>query len=199
MPISRTIREQVTGQLRDEVVGGQLAPGSVLREAELAARFGVSRGPIRDAFLQLSNEGYLAYQPNRGVTVRHPPDQADREFIAALRRQIEGHVTARGVPSIDDSSLEDIRSLLVDLQIACNRGDTAAVRRCDLAFHEAILTACGGQSLIPAWKQLCSRMAFSYERLSGYKDVYTEHEKIFRDLESRDADALREGLRANII
>ena len=198
MPISRTIREQVTGQIRDEVVGGLLAPGSVLRETELAARFGVSRGPIRDAFLQLSNEGYLAYQPNRGVTVRHPPDREDRAFIADLRRQIEVHVTARGASNLDPGSLEEPRGALVDLRIACDSHDIASVRRCDLAFHEAILVACGGETLVPAWKQLCSRMALAYERLTDHQEVYEEHERIFRALEARDLSALTERLRANI-
>lgn len=198
MPISRTIREQVTDQIRDEVVGGRLAPGAVLRETELATRFGVSRGPVRDAFLQLSNEGYLAYQPNRGVTVRHPPDKADREFIADLRRQIEVHIASRGIGDVESEALEEARVALVDLRIACNSGDTAAIRRGDLAFHEALLMACGGESLLPAWKQLCSRMALAYERLEDSQQVFEEHERIFAALESGDLTALRDGLRANI-
>lgn len=198
MTISRTIREQVTGQIRDEVVSGRLAPGSVLRETELASRFGVSRGPIRDAFLQLSNEGYLAYQPNRGVTVRHPPDREDREFIADLRRQIEVHVITRGATTIDRSLMEETRLALADLRIACDNRDTAAVRRCDLAFHETVLMACGGETLVPAWRQLCSRMALAYERLTDFHEIYEEHERIFRALEAKDLDALRDGLRVNI-
>ena len=62
MSITRTIREQVTNQIRDEVVAGNLPAGHPLREGELAERFGVSRGPIRDAFLQLSQEGFELLQ-----------------------------------------------------------------------------------------------------------------------------------------
>ncbi len=108
--IPQTIREQVTSQIRDELVSGNFPAGATLRESELAERFGVSRGPIRDAFLQLSHEGFLAYQANRGVTVRHPPDPADREFITSLRKQVETHVIRKGLVRLSDESLRENRS-----------------------------------------------------------------------------------------
>lgn len=199
MTISRTIREQVTGQLRDQVMAGSLVPGAVLRETELAKRFGVSRGPIRDALLQLSSEGYLAYQANRGVTVREPPDQMDREFIADLRRRIEVHVVTKGIGGLSDEAIAEISQVLDGLQQACSAGDLAGVRRFDYAFHEAILSACNGMSLLPAWKQLCSRMRLAYDRLPDLKLVHREHQKILDGLKARDLSTVTEALVENII
>lgn len=196
--ISRTIREQVTCQLREEVISGSIPAGSVLRETDLATRFGVSRGPIRDAFLQLSNEGYLAYEANRGVTVRHPPNEDDRAFIADLRRQIEVYVVMRGTELLSDEALISIQDALLELQSACGQEDRASVKRSDLAFHEEILIACEGETLLPAWKQLCSRMVLSYERLDGFEQVYEEHQQIFDALKSKDLDALAQALSSNI-
>ncbi len=196
--ISRTIREQVTCQLRDEIIAGDVGPGSILREAELAKRFGVSRGPIRDAFLQLSNEGYLAYEANRGVTVRHPPDQSDRDFISHLRRQIEVHVVTRGIDQLADSALGRISDALDALNEACHAQDSASIKRCDLDFHEAILLECGGETLVPAWKQLCSRMVLTYERLPNTDLVHAEHADIFAALESRDLEQAVHALEENI-
>ena len=123
--ISRTIREQVTSQIRDELVAGNFPAGATLRESELAERFGVSRGPIRDAFLQLSNEGFLAYQANRGVTVRHPPDPEDRQFITSLRLQLESHVVKKGIAKLSEESMRQIESALENLKAACDSGDVA--------------------------------------------------------------------------
>lgn len=198
MPISRTIREQVTCQLRDEVIAGEITPGAVLRENDLAKRFGVSRGPIRDAFLQLSNEGYLAYQANRGVTVRHPPDQSDRDFIADLRRQIELHVVTKGLGEMTDAGLDEVETALAALNEACVLGELAAIKRSDLEFHEAILAACGGESLLPAWKQLCSRMVLAYDRLDDISQVHTEHQRIFESLQDQDLNRLINALTQNI-
>lgn len=198
MPISRTIREQVTDQIRDEVLAGRLSAGAVLRETELAERFGVSRGPIRDAFLQLSNEGYLAYEPNRGVTVRRPPDQSDRDFIADLRRQIEKYVTGQARFPLEAEAIEQVRLALDEMRLACDANDHAAVKRFDLSFHESLLLACGGENFVPAWKQLCSRMALVYERLSDLETVYEEHARILRALGAGDAPELARALQQNI-
>ena len=92
----QTVREQVTNQIRDDLVSGRFEAGMMLRETELARRFGVSRGPVRDAFIQLSHEGYLTYQANRGVQVRLPRSPEDRKFITWLREQIECHLIQKG-------------------------------------------------------------------------------------------------------
>src|SRR5210317_954209 len=131
-PINRTIREQVTDQIRDDVVSGKFPAGQALRESELAERFGVSRGPIRDAFLQLSQEGFLAYQANRGVTVRQPPAAENRDLIVSLRQQIECFVIRRGLDQLRSSGAASLAAALRDLKSACASADVAAVARCDM-------------------------------------------------------------------
>jgi DNA-binding GntR family transcriptional regulator len=196
--IPRTIREQVTSQIRDELVAGTFPAGSALRESELAERFGVSRGPIRDALLQLSNEGFLAYQANRGVTVRHPPDPDDREFITSLRTQLETHVIKKGIATLSEESIQKIESALNNLKSACDSGDVAAIASCDMAFHQAILVGCGGEDLVPAWKQLCSRMLLIYTRLTDYQQAYREHVQIFEALQAKKKQAAIAALKTNI-
>ena len=166
--IARTIREQVTDRIRDDLVAGNFSHGAVLREAELAKRFGVSRGPIRDAFLQLSQEGFLAYEANRGVKLRQPPDPENRDFIVSLRVQIETFVIKKGFSRLRGDSLVTVENALQELKTACAGNDVAAVARCDMAFHEAILAGCRGDDFILAWKQLCSRMLLTYTRLDDY-------------------------------
>lgn len=99
----RTMREQIAEHIRSDVLIGELEPGERLREQDLAARYGVSRGPIRDAFLQLTQEGILAAKPNCGVTVSHPPRAEVQPLIVELRRRVElfavrevaGHLSAK--------------------------------------------------------------------------------------------------------
>ena len=61
--------EAVADQLRDEILEGRLAAGSRLVETELADRFGVSRGPVRDALRELARAGLAVDLPRRGTFV----------------------------------------------------------------------------------------------------------------------------------
>lgn len=196
--ITRTIREQVTNQIRDHVVAGSFPAGQPLRESELAARFGVSRGPIRDAFLQLSQEGFLAYQANRGVTVREAPDAKNRDFIVSLRQQIECYVVEDGLDRLDADHLAMIEQSLHDLKQACAGDDVSAVARCDMSFHEAILIGCGGEDFLAIWKLLCSQMLLAYSRLDNYQQVYAEHVQILEACKAGDKQAVITAIRANI-
>ena len=86
--VHRTIREQVAAHLRYAVLSGELGEGEALREQTLARHFGVSRGPVRDALLQLTQEGLLVAEQNCGVRVRRP-DPAIRSLVVGMRRKIE--------------------------------------------------------------------------------------------------------------
>ena len=196
--INRTIREQVTNQIRDDVVAGKFPAGQPLRESELAERFGVSRGPVRDAFLQLSQEGFLAYQANRGVTVCNPPDSRDHEFIVSLRQQIECHVIFRGRSKLGEEEWKTLEAALTELKAACESEDVARVAKADMSFHEQILIACGGEDFLPIWKRLCSQMFLAYSRLENYSDIHAEHLAILEALKSGGKRAVISALKANI-
>ncbi|MAD80196.1 MAG: GntR family transcriptional regulator [Planctomycetaceae bacterium] len=196
--IARTIREQVTNQIRDDLVAGNFPDGCVLREAELAKRFGVSRGPIRDAFLQLTQEGFLAYEANRGVRLREPPDPENREFIVSLRIQIETFVIRKGLDRLHGDVLLAVENALCELKVACEGDDVAAVARCDMAFHEAILAGCGGDDFILAWRQLCSCMLLTYTRLEDYEQVFSEHVELLEAVRAGKKQAIVAAIKSNI-
>ena len=69
MPASPTLSHSISQQLAAEIIGRELAPGTRLDEVSLAARFGVSRSPVRDALRQLSATRLVAYAPHRGFSV----------------------------------------------------------------------------------------------------------------------------------
>lgn len=172
--ISRTIREQITDRIRDEPISGRMPTGS--RCAKGAGRtIRVSRGPVRDAFLQLTNEGFLAYQANCGVTVRTAMVGADRDFLMSLRWQIEEFVIRRGFSQMTDDHQEKMDAALDRLRVACRQKDVAAIARCDMEFHQTILIATGGEEFLPIWKQLCTQMLLAYSRFNNYSQIIQEH------------------------
>src|SRR6266568_9551561 len=80
----QSMREQITGRLRDDILTGRLAEGERLHEAKLAERFGVSRAPIREVLAQLTHEGLLEAKPNCGVKVAPSDSESVRDLIVPI-------------------------------------------------------------------------------------------------------------------
>lgn len=193
-----SIREQITSQIKDELVAGNFEAGVPLRETVLAKRFGVSRGPVRDAFLQLSQEGFLTYQANRGVTVRHPPAEADRGFIASLRCQIELHVLTKGFHKLSEELLEPVHESLQAIESASLTGEVAEFARADINFHESVMIAGGGEEYLQVWRQLCAKMLLAYTRLESFGEAYLEHAEIYEALKARDQEKAIAAIKRNV-
>jgi DNA-binding GntR family transcriptional regulator len=85
----RQLKDSVYLKLRQEIVTGKLPPGYVLREAELAARFGVSKTPLREAFVRLEKDGFVQIAPYRSAVVAGYSRQDLRE-IYEVRELLEG-------------------------------------------------------------------------------------------------------------
>ena len=85
----RQLKDSVYLKLRQEIVSARLPPGYLLREAELAARFGVSKTPLREAFVRLEKDGFVEIAPYRSAVVRGYSRQDLRE-IYEVRELLEG-------------------------------------------------------------------------------------------------------------
>src|SRR5262245_58185810 len=80
--------EQIADRVRMEIEEGRLAPGAPLHQGDLAARFGLSRIPVREALRQLSAEGYITYRPNKGANVVSALDPEDVEEVIEIRESL---------------------------------------------------------------------------------------------------------------
>ena len=89
----RVLRQEVLSALRTAILAREIKAGSRLLEAEVAARMGVSRAPVREAIRQLEQEGLVEFFPHRGAVVVGLPD-AEIDAIYELRAMIEGRATA---------------------------------------------------------------------------------------------------------
>ncbi|MDP4624516.1 MAG: GntR family transcriptional regulator [Akkermansiaceae bacterium] len=198
MPIYRTIREQITERLRSEVLSQHLAAGENLREVTLAKRYGVSRAPVRDALLQLTNEGLLVAKPNCGVKVAPLPDQTIQPLIVRLRREIEITALDRLFDRIDDVDLSPLQGILDDLRHACSTEVASSVAQCDMAFHRFIISATGENELPTLWLPVISRMMIHYSRHDKWMDSFREHEAIANAIQIKDHNLASRLLTKNI-
>jgi len=194
--VHRTIREQVATHLRHAVLSGELGEGEALREQPLARHFGVSRGPVRDALLQLTQEGLLVAEQNRGVRVRRP-DPAIRSLVVGMRRKIESFAI-KGLCQRGDEVLTFFAENIALFQTACRQGDMAEVVEHDMAFHRHIVESGGGSDLVAVWVPVMTHMMLPYSRHGDLMDSYREHKAVVEALRGGDQAAALQCLRANI-
>src|SRR6185312_14590413 len=104
---SEALWERVVAALRRAIIVGELEPGSHLKEPVLAARFGVSRLPIREAIAQLDHEGLVRIEPRRGAFVIGLTEH-DISDIYECRLMLELAAVRRAAPRIDADGIADL-------------------------------------------------------------------------------------------
>ena len=196
--IFRTLPEQIAARLQQDILGGQLKPGDPLREVDLSERFGVSRGPVREAFRQLTQQGLLVLEPNKGVRVAQNPSVEVRPLVVQLRRTIEVFVLESIFNRITDSDIDTWQAILNDIKSACESNDLNALTDHDLRFHQAIIKSHDDRDLFTLWQPIAMRMMMHYNRLDDIMDSYREHKRILDAIRARDRRAAIEALSTNI-
>ncbi|MDB4474625.1 GntR family transcriptional regulator [Opitutaceae bacterium] len=197
-PIFRTIREQVVERLRNDVMGQVFEPGESLREFALAKRYAVSRSPIRDALLQLTQEGLLVATPNCGVKVASRMDDEVQPLVVDIRLRVEKFALDRVMKNVSETALALLRERLERNHTACREGVLSNIIKSDMDFHEAIVEEGGSEKLIGLWKQVTSAMMLHYERHGDWIESYREHVAIFEAIERGDRKAAKAALVTNI-
>lgn len=106
-PAGTLLREKIYGRLRADMISCRLPPGLEIREAELAARFGVSKSPVRDALMRLEREGLVITLPRQGYRVA-PVSLADVQDMFHLREALERACVERIVRRATDAQLAEL-------------------------------------------------------------------------------------------
>jgi DNA-binding GntR family transcriptional regulator len=143
--------EHVVMALRRAIVLGDLAPGSHLKEPDLAQRFGVSRLPIREAIAQLDREGLVRIEPRRGAFVSGITEQDVRD-IYECRLMLELAAIRRTASSIDAAGVATLEALVVEMDVAVAHGRPQWLVASDTSFHRRLVMLSGNRALVAAWE-----------------------------------------------
>lgn len=158
---ARNLRGLVVQQLRESIMSGAYEPGSPLGEIELAERYGVSRGPVREALVTLEREYLVRSYPNRGFFVAALSEQEFDERIW-LRTILEPLALRSARQRATPGELQVIRQHLEKLEAMAARQDQEGYVSSDYEFHVAIWQLCG-QPLLAALLMQISAPVFVFE------------------------------------
>ncbi|MFF9172684.1 GntR family transcriptional regulator [Streptomyces sp. NPDC014793] len=188
-------RERVADALRAALIAGELRPGQVYSAPSLAARFGVSATPVREAMLDLAKEGLVDTVPNKGFRVTAVSERQLDEYTH-VRALIETPTVEELARTADRVSLEALRPAAREIVAAAAAGDLIAYVEADNRFHLGLLALAGNAHLVEVVADLRGR-----SRLYGLTSLVEagrllasaeEHLELLDALLERDEKAVRE-------
>ena len=152
----RRYRDQVADALRAALIAGELKPGEVYSAPGLAAHFGVSATPVREAMLDLVREGLVDTVPNKGFRVTEVSERQLDEYTQ-IRELIEIPVLAGLARTADREQLEALRPQAQAIVTAAGKGDLIGYLEADRRFHLELLALAGNGHLVAVVEDLRKR------------------------------------------
>jgi DNA-binding GntR family transcriptional regulator len=162
------IKDMIYQELRERIVFGGFSPGDRLIEADLAAKFGVSKTPVREALLTLEGEGLVVLRPHRGAEVTRL-SAAEWSDLIFLRDVLEVGALDAIMASMTEEHFAVAEAALAEMEVACDARDYRRYRRAQRQLHHTILGSPGHPSLPEAAVQLNDRLD-RYGRLLVTRD-----------------------------
>lgn len=195
--LGRLAYERIKGDILDE----RLLPRQPLIEAELAAKYGMSKTPVREALLSLAREGLVEMSSFRGGRVRDFTADDARE-IYELRELLEPFALRRAVSRLTDDDRRSLRDLLDKAQAAAEGGDRRELSRLNCAFHGSLVARCRNQKVIEILAHLQNQVRVMSLRLWNVRATHLreaeQHEAILTAVEAGQSDRAAELLGEHI-
>lgn len=202
-PITRrSAREVVLARLRSWIEEGQLAPGEVIKDADIAQRLGVSRTPVREALQILEQHGLVEMEPGRltRVTDTAPEDIA---LVYAPLSALQALAARTATPKVAKADVEEMREHNARLLRAVEANDAVAAREADRAFHGVLVRCAGNRYLTAAIEPMLTHIrrleALYFTELDLGHRSHEEHERIVEAVAAGDAAAAAERTRVNFM
>jgi DNA-binding GntR family transcriptional regulator len=193
-PRAATAASRIYSDLHTELVSLQRRPGEAVSEAEIALSYGVSRTPVREAILKLSDEGLLEIFPQSGIFVSRIPLAALPEAIV-IRKALEATTAQMAAERATASQTLNLHSILERQREANAAKDSETFHRADELFHATIAEVAGYPGIWTLIQQVKVHVD-RYRRLTLPQEgriprVIAEHEAILDAIEAHDPSAAR--------
>jgi len=185
-PVSHpSLKDSAADYLREQILTGRITPGTKIDQDEISDALGISRLPVREALIELANEGLVDAVPRRGAFVARleRADIVDHYRIFGL---VAGLAASRAATSLSDAQLIELRGIHASFARATDADSQAAWNH---EFHKRINLAGGSRRLVSVLALLSRSLPMRYfEFVPGWSETSAHHhERILAALEQRDA------------
>lgn len=196
LPIgARSLSMAVRAEIEKLILGHRLPFGERLNEAAFAERFGVSRGPVREAFRSLVEAGLLEFVPHRGVFIRQI-SLAQAIDAYEVRAGLFGLAGRLAAGRIRNEEIAELGTLVRDMEERISAGDGPGYYQINLDLHARILQATRNKRLVATYESLIKHLhlfrAKNWDNPSELRTSNAEHGDMIAALAARDEAAASE-------
>jgi DNA-binding GntR family transcriptional regulator len=196
-----TMGTRVFEALRQAIIQLQLRPGNPLSEADIGRQLGVSRQPVREAFIKLAEVGLVEIRPQRGTFVRLISLREVRN-ARFLREAIEIAIAKRAAAEATPEQIDGLNSIIEQQRIVARRTDNVAFLKLDEAFHQALA---GSADCDNAWRVLEGLKAqmdrvryLSLPNATPLETIIEQHQQIVAGIEQASPQAAEKAMRHHL-
>ena len=193
------VGQLVHRDLRQRIIRGELAPGTLLSEAEMARSFGSSRQPVREAFIKLAEEGLVEVRPQRGTLVRKISIKRVMD-IRFVREAIEANVVHLLASEPEPAIIADLRAQIArQREVAPDAQDVFMAL--DETFHHTMARAIGktyAWDVVESVKAQMDRVRYLSFADFPISRLIAQHEAIVDAIETRNPQAAEEAMRIHL-
>ena len=198
----RSVSELVLKRLRQDIVDNRFALGEKLSEVQLSERYGVTKAPIRSAYIRLEGEGLIDIRPQYGTFVFRPTGDELRA-LCELRAALEVEAVGLALDRDPNGLANDIHRILIEMHEALKVRAREVYQALDTEFHLCIIRRANSPLLEQAYhSQVNSRFAalrFRFSKMESHNaNSMAEHEALQKTIVNRDRAGASALLRAHI-
>jgi DNA-binding GntR family transcriptional regulator len=196
-----TIGGRVFETLRQAIVQLRFRPGNFLSEAEIARQLGVSRQPVREAFIKLDEAGLVEIRPQRGTFVRLISIR-EVENARFVREAVEAAIVRKAAVRAAKSDIAALAALIDDQHATAGEGDNAGFLRLDEMFHQAIARSADCDDawrVIQGLKAQMDRVRFlSLPDATPLRVIIGQHARILQAIKAGSAERAEQAMRKHL-
>lgn len=188
----KPLRDRIASTIRDSIIEGKIKPGERLLEPDVAKILGVSRTPLREAFLQLESEGFLKVNPRKGALVTETSlKDADETYL--IKGALESIAARLAAKHISSRQLDEITDINKKMEAIANseEKDYKTFLELNSKFHLNICESSGNEKLIKSIQLLRNQtLRYNYiflSLLSHLHESVAEHYEIINALRKKNS------------
>ena len=195
------MKDYVYNVLKENIMNLSLKPGTPLRKKEIAKEFGVSRTPIREAFVKLKEEGLIDVYPQKGTFVSYI-DLDKVQEAKFMREALEIKIVELACDIFPEEKMFDLEANLQIQKVSLKQNNYQKLFEYDNEFHEMLFAGCNMANIWTAIEQLSTHLnrmrMLSLSADFNRSDVIGDHQQIINAIENRDPKKAKKTMESHI-